>query len=92
MCSVLIRNYALSKNTQKGSPTQKTPPAPCGSHEYECRNGECINLDFLCDNQKDCIDGSDEDEETCISKYKECMPFVLIKPSRFYEIFLTRRD
>ena len=28
-------------------------------------NGECLNLEFVCDGYKHCADGSDEDEKKC---------------------------
>ncbi|PVD30331.1 hypothetical protein C0Q70_09595 [Pomacea canaliculata] len=32
----------------------------CGDGRFECTSGECIMLDWTCDNQFDCFDGSDE--------------------------------
>ncbi len=49
----------------KGQEPEENSPQSCGANEHQCRNGECINLDFLCDGQRDCLDGSDESEETC---------------------------
>lgn len=37
----------------------------CHSEEWRCENGECINKEFLCDSQTDCLDKSDESYETC---------------------------
>lgn len=33
---------------------------PCGSHEFQCNNGLCIDSETQCDGHKDCLDGSDE--------------------------------
>ncbi|XP_075408101.1 basement membrane-specific heparan sulfate proteoglycan core protein isoform X2 [Tenrec ecaudatus] len=35
-------------------------PGPCGPHEATCHSGHCIPIDYLCDGQEDCRDGSDE--------------------------------
>ncbi|XP_072900920.1 enteropeptidase [Hemitrygon akajei] len=35
-------------------------PAPCSPNEYRCRNGQCLTMRKLCDGQRDCEDGSDE--------------------------------
>lgn len=32
----------------------------CDSGEFQCTNGQCINLDWRCDGTKDCTDDSDE--------------------------------
>lgn len=37
----------------------------CSSTEFECNDGECIDRRRLCDNYKDCQDGSDEDQRNC---------------------------
>lgn len=37
----------------------------CSSEEFKCvTSGECISLGFVCDGEKDCVDGSDE-ERAC---------------------------
>lgn len=37
------------------------PPAyTCGSNEFTCDDGYCVQRDYVCDNQADCPDGSDE--------------------------------
>lgn len=38
----------------------KRPDEKCGPNEWECDNHECINIEFLCDGTKDCLDFSDE--------------------------------
>uniref|UniRef100_A0A3Q3BE47 Low-density lipoprotein receptor-related protein 2-like n=1 Tax=Kryptolebias marmoratus TaxID=37003 RepID=A0A3Q3BE47_KRYMA len=32
----------------------------CGSNEFQCTNGQCINKEWRCDGTKDCTDDSDE--------------------------------
>ncbi|CAG0895736.1 unnamed protein product [Darwinula stevensoni] len=36
----------------------------CRDHEFECQSGECVPIDFLCDEVADCTDQSDE-KDTC---------------------------
>lgn len=36
------------------------PRGECSSHEWQCDNHECINIDFYCDGTRDCTDNSDE--------------------------------
>jgi hypothetical protein len=33
----------------------------CQSHQYRCRTGQCIDLDWVCDGEWDCSDASDEE-------------------------------
>lgn len=35
-------------------------PRECSRDEFKCDNGACINSDFYCDGQTDCLDNSDE--------------------------------
>lgn len=32
----------------------------CTQAEFHCRNGQCVSSSFVCDNEADCDDGSDE--------------------------------
>ncbi|XP_015230707.1 PREDICTED: low-density lipoprotein receptor-related protein 2-like [Cyprinodon variegatus] len=34
--------------------------ASCASNEFQCTNGQCINIEWRCDGTKDCTDDSDE--------------------------------
>ena len=33
--------------------------------EFACENGGCIDLDWQCDGEEDCYDGSDESQKHC---------------------------
>ena len=37
----------------------------CPEDDWQCPNGVCIDLSFLCDGDGDCHDGSDELPENC---------------------------
>ncbi|KAJ8412020.1 hypothetical protein AAFF_G00142870 [Aldrovandia affinis] len=48
------------------TPDRKPPsppmPGPCRVDQAKCPTGECIPRDYLCDGEKDCPDGSDENK------------------------------
>lgn len=46
------------------SPTSKCSSLNTGCHNdtFQCRSGQCISWYFVCDKNKNCDDGSDEDE------------------------------
>ena len=37
----------------------------CSENKFECGNGECIWQAWVCDRDKDCLGGEDEDETIC---------------------------
>ena len=32
----------------------------CGSYQFQCASGDCVNANYKCDGDRDCNDGSDE--------------------------------
>ncbi|XP_074917514.1 SCO-spondin-like, partial [Chelonoidis abingdonii] len=56
---------------------------PCGRYEFHCGSGECRPRGWVCDDEADCLDGSDElvcnrtcglDQHTC-AVTAECIPY-----------------
>lgn len=41
------------------------PPSLCETNMFECDNGICINEQWTCDGEQDCVDGSDEGSDIC---------------------------
>ena len=40
--------------------TATTAPRTCSDSEFSCSSGQCVALAFVCDEEHDCEDGSDE--------------------------------
>ena len=41
----------------------------CQNNQYQCRTGQCIELDWVCDGEWDCSDASDEEAILLIEKW-----------------------
>ena len=42
----------------------------CGEGMHKCEGSKrCIFLQFVCDGENDCLNGSDESEDNCLSEY-----------------------
>lgn len=40
----------------------------CAEGFFSCRGSDCIKEQFVCDGNEDCMDGTDENSETCSDK------------------------
>uniref|UniRef100_A0A3B4FXS2 Low-density lipoprotein receptor-related protein 2 n=1 Tax=Pundamilia nyererei TaxID=303518 RepID=A0A3B4FXS2_9CICH len=57
----------------------------CGSDQFQCNNGQCINIGWRCDGTKDCTDDSDELNcpPSCTSQEFKCVTSGECIPSGF---------
>lgn len=44
----------------------------CSPNEFQCDNGQCTSSTHRCDNDINCIDGSDEKDCTCLKVELPC--------------------
>lgn len=42
----------------------------CASNQFQCNNGNCVPLTWVCDGVLDCVDGEDEEDQNC--SFKTC--------------------
>ena len=52
-------------------------PNPCEKDEFVCQNGHCTHMNFMCDGDDDCGDGSDELPRLC-GKQTEIIDLLLL--------------
>uniref|UniRef100_A0A4W5PZI1 Low density lipoprotein receptor a n=1 Tax=Hucho hucho TaxID=62062 RepID=A0A4W5PZI1_9TELE len=63
----------LPSNTHVSVPP--TAPKHCTDNKFRCSNGQCVSASFVCDEELDCDDGSDEAScppTTCSSTSFQC--------------------
>ena len=53
----------------------------CTEGQFKCNDGRCIIFSYKCDNETDCVDGSDE--ENCTTGKNWVLDFSYLKFSFF---------
>ncbi|KAF6215988.1 hypothetical protein GE061_000325 [Apolygus lucorum] len=57
-------------------PQNHHPKVECTRDQWECDDGQCIDIKWVCDSSKDCPDESDEKESMCQSLNQTCGGFL----------------
>ncbi|XP_073701189.1 low-density lipoprotein receptor-related protein 1B [Garra rufa] len=59
-------NQHLDKNNVTCSDSAgQEEPQRCKNDEFQCRNWRCVRVNWICDGDDDCLDGSDEEAHIC---------------------------
>ncbi|KAK6165881.1 hypothetical protein SNE40_022703 [Patella caerulea] len=67
------RKLKADKIHCEDNPDYKAPEACNSQRQFSCKDGSCINNQWTCDGDRDCLDGSDEDySDTGYCKNKAC--------------------
>lgn len=64
---------------------EKKPDPTCNSQNFQCTlTKQCISRDSICDNDRNCCDGSDEDDTLC-KGYIKYVSVSMVSRSCFYK-------
>merc|ERR550532_3053697 len=55
------KKHSKKNVNPKPSLAKRQAPAACKADEFTCKDGSCIQTDWVCDTEADCADKSDED-------------------------------
>ncbi|XP_053616104.1 very low-density lipoprotein receptor isoform X6 [Plodia interpunctella] len=73
VCVINIKIFGVSGSNSKYQP-QVAPVAEgaCSLKQFQCSNGKCIPLAWVCEGENDCGDNSDENIEECKKESRTC--------------------
>ncbi|XP_072945356.1 very low-density lipoprotein receptor isoform X3 [Epargyreus clarus] len=68
LCVTLVKTFGvLGSNT-----TEEITGNVCSLKQFQCANGKCIPITWVCEGENDCGDNSDEDIEECKKESRTC--------------------
>uniref|UniRef100_A0A1I7Z100 Prohormone-4 n=1 Tax=Steinernema glaseri TaxID=37863 RepID=A0A1I7Z100_9BILA len=67
LCSVALGSaFSIREIIKGGKRNDESAPGPCPTwHPFQCPNGDCIPIKYLCDGSPDCSDEYDENQSMC---------------------------
>ncbi|XP_041975505.1 very low-density lipoprotein receptor isoform X7 [Aricia agestis] len=68
LCAVYFKTIGVSANNTTGV----LPGNVCTAKQFQCANGKCISLAWVCEGENDCGDNSDENIAECKKESRTC--------------------
>ncbi|XP_059048111.1 very low-density lipoprotein receptor isoform X2 [Achroia grisella] len=72
ICVININIFGVSASDNKQLQVSPEADGACSLKQFQCKNGKCIPLSWVCEGENDCGDNSDENIDECKKESRTC--------------------